>query len=100
MVRLRPPRGILSFDDPRAACGIPEAHPPAMPASQVLQYLYSLDPSSPDFSRYLYRFILDDEEERYSSNLQKPELARLVDFLDEVRSLHSDFHRPVTKQIL
>jgi len=100
MVGLRPPRGILSPDDPRAARhAIPEAHPPAMPTSQVLQYLYSLDTSSPDFLRCLYCFILDDEGEQYSSNLQGSELARLVNFLDEVCSLRPDF-QPVMKHIL
>lgn len=96
MVRLRPPRGTLSFDDPRAACRIPEAHPPAMSTPQILQYLYSLDTSSPDFLRYLRCFILDDEGEQYSSNLQGMELTNLVDFLDKVCPLHPSF-RPVMK---
>ena len=99
MVELRLPRGILSPDDPRAACGIPEAHPPAMSTSQVLQYLYSLDTSSPDFLRCLYCFILDDKGEQYSTNLQGSELARLVDFLDEVCPLRPGFE-PVIKHIL
>jgi len=68
-----------------------------MPASQVLQQLYSLDTSSPDFSRLLYGLIRQDEEEKYSSNLKGLELARLMDLLDEVRALLLAFH-PVTKQ--
>jgi len=68
-----------------------------MSTPHVFQYLYSLDTSSPDFLRYLYYFILDDEGERYSSNLQGLDLARLVDFLNEVCPLHLDF-RPVMKQ--
>ena len=58
-----------------------------MSTSKVLQYLYSLDASSPDFSRHLYRMIRYDEEEQYLSSLEGPELARLVDFLDQVRAL-------------
>ena len=68
-----------------------------MSAAQVLQHLYSLDTSSPDFLRVLYGLIRHDEDEQYSSSLQGSELARLVDFLDDVRSLPSPF-RPVAKQ--
>ena len=68
-----------------------------MSASQVLQHLYSLRTSSPDFLRVLYGLIRHDEEEQYSSSLKGPELARLVDFLDDVRPLPSPFH-PVPKQ--
>ena len=99
MLRLRPPRGILSFNGLRTTRGTPEEHPPEMSASQVLRYLYSLETSSPDFLRHLYCFILDDEGEQYSSNLQGSELARLVDFLDEVRPFYPDF-RLVMKQVL
>ena len=55
-----------------------------MSTSDVLQHLYSLDISSPDFSRHLYRLIRYDEEEQFLSSLQGLELVRLVDFLDEV----------------
>ena len=58
-----------------------------MPASQVLQQLYSLDPSSPNFLRVLFALIRNDEDEQYSSGLQGEELTRLVDFLDDVRLL-------------
>ena len=58
-----------------------------MATSQVLSHLYSLDTSSPEFSRHLYRLIQNDEEEEYLSTLQGPELLKLVDFLDAVRSL-------------
>ena len=59
----------------------------AMTTSQVLTHLYSLDTSSPEFSRHLHRLIKNDEEEGYLSTLQGPELLKLVDFLDGVRSL-------------
>ena len=58
-----------------------------MSIAQVLQHLYSLDTTSPDFMRYLYCLIRSDEEEQYLSSLQGSELTRLVDFLDEVRPL-------------
>ena len=70
---------------------------PTIPASQVLQQLYSLEPSSPDFMRVLYGLIRHDEDEQYSSSLQGSELTRLVDFLDNVRPFSSAFH-PVPKQ--
>ena len=60
-----------------------------MLASQVIQQLYTLDTSSPDFMRVLYGLIRHDEDEQYTSNLQGPELTRLVDFLDEVCALPS-----------
>lgn len=69
-----------------------------MSASQVIQHLYSLDKSSPDFLRVLYGLIRHDEDEQYTSNLRGPELARLVDFLDEVRALSSAF-RAIPKRI-
>ena len=56
-----------------------------MSTSQVLQHLYSLGTSSPDFLRCLYCLIRKDEEEQYLSNLQGSQLTQLVDFLDEVR---------------
>ena len=59
--------------------------------SKILQYLYSLDASSPDFLRYLRRLIRIDEKERYLANLEGPELTRLVDFLDKVRAVLSTF---------
>lgn len=70
-----------------------------MSASQLLQHLYSIDTSSPDFSRLLYGLIRQDEEEKYSSSLNGSELARLVDFLDDVCTLPLAF-RSVTKQTL
>ena len=70
-----------------------------MSTSQVLQHLYSLDISSPNLSRYLYCLIQRDQEEQYLSSLQGLELDRLVDFLDEVRTLPS-YPRPVTEQLL
>jgi len=77
---------------PRApARGILNADPPAMSTSQILQHLYLLGTSSPDISRLVYSLIRRDEEERYLSSLKGSELARLVDFLDEVRILLSSF---------
>lgn len=70
-----------------------------MSASQLLLHLYSINTSSPDFSRLLYGLIRQDEEEKYLSNLGGPELARLVDFLDDVCSLFSAL-RSITKQTL
>lgn len=70
-----------------------------MSAPKVLQHLYSLDTSSPDFLRVLYGLIRHDEDEQYSSSLQGLELARLVDFLDNVRPLRLSFC-PVTERTL
>ena len=53
--------------------------------SRILQRLYSLDDSSPDFLRYLRFLIQRDEEEQYLINLKEPELARLLGFLEKVR---------------
>lgn len=58
-----------------------------MSTSEVLRHLYSLDTSSPELLRYLYCLFQADEKEQYLTNLRGPELSRLVDFLDEVRSL-------------
>ncbi|KAF9779338.1 kinase-like domain-containing protein [Thelephora terrestris] len=55
-----------------------------MTTSQVLQHLYALDTSSPDFSRCLFWLMRSDEEEKYLSSLRGPELIRLIDFLDEI----------------
>ena len=63
-----------------------------MSTSQLLQHLYSLDTSSPDLSRLIYRLIQRDEEEQYLSSLEGLELARVVDFLDEVRTLLSSLY--------
>ena len=68
-----------------------------MSTSRVLRDLYSLDTSSPNLSRYLYCLIQHDEKENYLSSLRGSELARLVDFLDEVRILPFTFG-PVMKQ--
>jgi len=87
--------GILGFDSLRVAW----AYPPTMSTSRILQRLYSLDISSPKFPRYLYRLIQLDEEDKYLSSLQGSELARLVDFLDQVRTFPSVF-RQVTEQTI
>lgn len=60
-----------------------------MPTSQVLQHLYSLDTSSPDFLRYLYCLIHNDEEDQHLTSLRGLELTRLVNFLDDVGAFPS-----------
>ena len=69
--------------------------------SRILQHLYSLNTSSPDFLRYLHALIQYDEEERYLTNLKDFELIRLLGFLGGVRavlstlaSLETYFYRP------
>lgn len=56
----------------------------AMSTSQILRDLYSLDTSSPDFSRNLYCLLKSDEDEQFLANTRGSELSRLVDFLDGV----------------
>ena len=57
-----------------------------MSTSQVLEHLYSLNTSSPNFTRYLYCLIQCDEKEQYLSGLRGSDLTRLVDFLGGVRT--------------
>ena len=64
-----------------------------MSTPSILRRLYSLDTSSPDFLHHLYPLFRHDEDERYLQNLQGSELARLVDFLDQVRALPSAFRQ-------
>ena len=61
--------------------------------SRILQRLYSLDASSPNFIRHLHCLIDYDEEERYLTNLEESELTRLLDFLDKVRTVPSTFRQ-------
>ena len=64
---------------------------PAMGStSRILQRLYSLDISSPDPTRYL---IQHDKEEQCLTNLNEPELKRLLYFLDKVRAVQSKLRR-------
>ena len=66
---------------------------PTMSTSQVLQHLYSLDSSSPEFLHSLYCLIQVDNEEQYLINLQGSELSCLVNFLDGVGALPlASFH--------
>jgi len=58
--------------------------PMSVSESQVLQHLCALEKSSSEFLRALHTFIRLDEKGEYSLNLQQPESARLVNFLDEV----------------
>ena len=55
-----------------------------MPASEIIQRLYTLKTASPDFLRVLHAWIRSDEDEVYSRSLRGGELTRLVDFLDSV----------------
>ena len=64
---------------------------------RILQRLYLLDTSSPDFLPHLYSLIQSDEKERYLTSLQGSELNRLVDFLNKVHPVPSAFHQ-FTKQ--
>ena len=57
-----------------------------MPAPEILQQLYSLKTSSPEFLRVLWAFIKNDEDEKFSSGLKGEELTQLIDFLDNVRA--------------
>ena len=54
--------------------------------SRILQRLYSLHTSSPDFMRYLHFLIQHDKEEQYLTDLKEPELTRLLDLLNKVRA--------------
>ena len=71
--------------------GLPEADLPTMSTHWILHCLYSLDHSSPDSSRRLRSLIWHDEREQFLTSLQGPQLARLVDFLDQVRVFPSVF---------
>ena len=62
-----------------------------MAASQILQHLYSLGTSSPDTSLLVGALIKHDERDQYLSSLRGSELTRLLDYLDEVRTLLSVF---------
>ena len=81
------PTPCVAFSSLCAACQTLNVNPPTMSVAQVLQHLYSLNTTSPDFMRYLYCLIQSDEEEQYLSSLQGSELTQLVDFLDEVHPL-------------
>ena len=63
-----------------------------MSTSLILNRLYLLDSSSLDFLRHLFCLIQHDEEDRYLTNLQGLELARLVDFLNEVCAVLAAFN--------
>ena len=91
--------GVLDARDLNAFNrGVPEIDSLAMATPKILQRLYSIKTSSPDFSHYLHSLIQSDREENYLCNLQGPALTRLVDFLDRVRIFPSTSLR-LTKQI-
>jgi len=69
--------------------GHPEADLPTMSTPWILHRLYKLDISSARFLRHLHSLLRHDEEEQYLTGLRGSELARLVDFLDEVPTLPS-----------
>ena len=68
-----------------------------MAACEILQQLYALETSSPDFLRVLYTWIRRDDDEQYSNGLEGGELTRLVDFLDSVCPL-SPTSSPLTNK--
>lgn len=76
-----------------------ERDPYMMSISQDLQNLYSLDISSPNFTRHLHCLIRDDEKDQYLISLRGSELTQLLDFLDTVRAVILSSHR-LTKQTL
>ena len=88
---------ILELSSPSKTFWTPRDNPPSMSTSRILQRLYSLDTSSPDFLRHLYCLIQYDEKEQYLTSLQGSELARLVNFLDKVCAVPSAFYQ-FTKQ--
>ena len=57
--------------------------------SRTLQLLYSLDTSSPGFLPNLRLLIQHDKKEKYLIKLKRPELTRLLDLLDKVRTAPS-----------
>ena len=77
---------------PIRAIGLPGSLP-AMYTPPILQRLYLLDTSSPDFLRHLYCLVRYDEKEQYLTSLRGSELTRLVDFLEKVHIVSSAFHR-------
>ena len=79
---------------PTSALNQPPEFPiTGMSTSQILQRLYSFDTASFDFLRHLYYLIQYDEKDQYLISLQGSELARLVNFLGEVRAVPSTFHQ-------
>ena len=98
LLTLRPSQAVLAFDL-HATSRFPEASLPTMSTPRILRRLYTLDPSSPDFLPHLHALIHHDRGERYLTSLQGSELARLVDFLDQVRTLPSALCT-VTKWVL
>ena len=77
----------------------PKAFPMTPRNSPVLQRLYKLDASSPDFQDQLYDLLREHEFQECVPALQGDDLMQLVDYLDEVRlrvalpTLRSSRHR-------
>ena len=72
--------------------------PPTGNTAKTLRRLYSLRTSSLDFIHTLHSLIQFDEEEEYLTSLKKPELKRLLDFLDKVRTCCSINVSSVSRQ--
>lgn len=89
----RGPHSPLQRTRGSVKCSLQATITPTMSTLWTLCYLYSLDTSSPDFLRRLHSLFRYDEEEQYLSNLQGPGLARLLDFLDHVRTHSSAFRQ-------
>ena len=90
---LKPLPSTIVFKNLHIVAGFPAVGSTMGNTSRILQRLYSLDISSPDFLRYLHCLIQHDEEERYLTNLKEPELTRLLDFLDKVRAIPPNFRQ-------
>ena len=69
------------------ALSLPEVDLPTMSTPWILYRLYKLDISSADFLPHLRSLIRHDGREQYLTSFRGPELTRVVDFLDEVRTL-------------
>jgi len=65
------------------------------PDPPVLQELYRLDGTSPDFQGQLSRILHGQEYVQCVPNLQGDDLVWLVDYLDEVRRYTALPHSPL-----
>ena len=65
------------------------------PSSPVLQQLYRLDRSPPDFHDKLCNVLYGEEYQQYVPNLKGDDLLWLVDYLDKVRRHVALPHSPL-----